>query len=86
MSDPERRTLTVEEAARIIGISRTTAYECVRNGAIPSIRYGRRIVIPRWAIDDPLTSSQNNAVPSLDYLAPAKRHGPDTRHEERIGQ
>ena len=31
----------------ILGISRTTAYEAVRDGSLPSIRVRRRIVIPR---------------------------------------
>ncbi len=41
----DRRTYSVEEAARILGISRTTAYECVHRGEIPARRFGRRVVI-----------------------------------------
>ena len=37
----ERRTFTVAEVADIVGISRSTAYECVRRGEIPSRRFGR---------------------------------------------
>jgi len=48
-SDPQ--TLSVEQAARRLGISRSTAYECVRNGSIPSLRFRRRIVIPAVAIE-----------------------------------
>ncbi|MEM9655930.1 MAG: helix-turn-helix domain-containing protein [Actinomycetota bacterium] len=46
-----RRTFTVEEAAAILGISRTTAYECVRSGELPSLRFRRRVVIPAQVID-----------------------------------
>lgn len=42
----ERLTLTVEEAADVLGISRSLAYELVRRGAIPSLHLGRRIVVP----------------------------------------
>jgi len=42
-----RRTYTVTEVADIVGISRSTAYECVRRGDIPSRRFGRRIVVLR---------------------------------------
>lgn len=41
MEDPlmdERRTFTVEEAARSLGISRALAYDLVRRGEIPSLR------------------------------------------------
>jgi excisionase family DNA binding protein len=44
---PVRLTLTVEEAAAHLGISRNSAYEAVRRGEIPSVRIGGRIVIPR---------------------------------------
>ncbi len=43
----ERLTLTVEEAARLLGISRAFAYEAVRRGEIPSIRIGRRVLVPK---------------------------------------
>jgi excisionase family DNA binding protein len=39
--------MSVDEAARLLGIGRGLAYEAVRNGEIPSIRLGRRVLIPR---------------------------------------
>jgi excisionase family DNA binding protein len=39
--------MTVEEAARLLGISRGLAYELVRRGDIPALRLGRRLVVPR---------------------------------------
>lgn len=50
------QTLSVEEAAQRLGISRSTAYECVRNRSIPSLRFRRRIVIPAVVIDQLLRS------------------------------
>jgi excisionase family DNA binding protein len=44
-------TLTVEEAAEALGISRAFAYEAVARGAIPCIRIGRRILVPRIALE-----------------------------------
>ena len=41
-----RLTVTVEEAATILGLGRSAAYEAARRGEIPSRRLGRRIVIP----------------------------------------
>lgn len=51
--DPEqlaRRTYTVTEAATILGISRSTAYACVRTSELQSIRLRGRIVIPTHAL------------------------------------
>lgn len=41
-----RKTCSVEEAARMLGIARNSAYAAVRDGSIPSLRLGRRVVIP----------------------------------------
>ena len=46
----ERLTLTVEEAAEALGISRAFAYECVAKGDIPCIRIGRRVLIAKIAL------------------------------------
>jgi excisionase family DNA binding protein len=45
-------TLTVEQTAKLLGIGRSTAYELVRTGDIPSLRLGRRIVVPRQSLAD----------------------------------
>ena len=58
MSTTNPATMTVAQAATMLGISRSSAYECVRLGAIPSIRLGRRIVIPRRAVDELLASAR----------------------------
>jgi excisionase family DNA binding protein len=47
----ERLTVTVEEAAAMIGISRALAYELVRRGVLPHLRLARRIVISRRAVE-----------------------------------
>jgi excisionase family DNA binding protein len=47
----ERRTVTIEEAGRELGISRNGAYEAAKRGEIPTIKIGRRILVPRAALD-----------------------------------
>ena len=47
----QRLTISVEEAGQLLGISRGLAYALVSRGDIPSIRLGRRIVVPRRALD-----------------------------------
>lgn len=43
---PDRKTCSVEEAARMLGIGRNSAYAAIRDGSIPSLRLGRRVVVP----------------------------------------
>jgi excisionase family DNA binding protein len=53
-------TYSVPEVAEILGISRTTAYECVRRGEIPSLTFGRRILVTRTTLESligPLSES-----------------------------
>lgn len=47
----ERLTLTVDEAAQVLGISRALAYELITRGQLPSLRLGRRIVVPRGVLE-----------------------------------
>lgn len=41
----EALTLSIEHAARLIGVSRTTAYRMVRDGQLRAIRVGRRVLV-----------------------------------------
>ena len=54
----DRRTMTVEEAAHMLGISRSSAYECVRRGELRALRLGRRLVVPRDALEQMLGGDQ----------------------------
>ncbi len=47
----DQHVMTVEEAAEALRISRTGAYEAVKRGEIPSIRIGRRVLVPRIALE-----------------------------------
>jgi len=63
--DEEKLTLTVSETARLLGISRGLAYEMVRTGEIPSVRFGKRVLVPRRALERLLEKGQ-----PLQSLAP----------------
>lgn len=39
-------TATVEATAKVLGIGRSQAYRGVREGSIPSLRIGKRVLIP----------------------------------------
>jgi excisionase family DNA binding protein len=47
----DRLTYTVPEVAELLGISRSTAYECARRGEIPALSLGRRRLIAKATID-----------------------------------
>lgn len=47
----DKLTYTVTEVAELLGISRTSAYECVHRGEIPSLRLGRRLLVTRAGLE-----------------------------------
>jgi len=53
-TSPERLTYSVATAAEMLGISRALAYELVRSGDIPSLKLGRRVVVPCAALTEML--------------------------------
>jgi excisionase family DNA binding protein len=55
--------LSVPETAKLLGISRPTAYAAVRSGQIPSIRIGSRIIVPRAALMKLLERAANHGRP-----------------------
>ena len=46
----ERSTISVEETAKYLGIGRAAAYLAVKNGELPSLRLGSRILVPVRAL------------------------------------
>jgi excisionase family DNA binding protein len=53
----ECQTLKIEEAAKILGISRNTAYDAVKTGQLPTVKIGRRFLVPRGALERLLESA-----------------------------
>ena len=45
-----RKTYTITEAAALLGVGKSAAYEAARRGEIPVIRIGRRLVVPKAAL------------------------------------
>ena len=48
----ESLTFTVDETAQLLRISRNTAYNLVREGRLPVLRLGRRLLVPKKGLDN----------------------------------
>ena len=42
----QKLTMTVEEAGKVLGISRPSAYALTKREDFPTVRVGRRILVP----------------------------------------
>lgn len=50
MSDNEKLSITVEEAAKLLGVGRNTMLEFVKMDGFPAIRLKRKIIIDKEAL------------------------------------
>ena len=51
MAQASRRTISITEAAKVLGVGRNQAYEAARRGEIPTIRIGKRLIVPVAALE-----------------------------------
>jgi excisionase family DNA binding protein len=58
MDIDNRWCLSVPEAAELLGISRNNAYELVKRGELPSIKLGKRKLIPKVALEKKLLEAK----------------------------
>jgi len=64
----ERKTYSVAETAKVLGIGRSAAYQAVNAGEIPSIRIGRRLLVPVQALEQ-LLSTAKPSTPEMQISA-----------------
>lgn len=50
MTEEDRMTLTIQETAKVLGLSRNNVYGLVAEGKIPSIRLGKRLLVPKKSL------------------------------------
>ena len=63
--------LTISEAAKLLRVGRNSAYEAARRGELPTLRIGRRLLVPRAALTDMLKvgySQVQEARPSVHIV------------------
>ena len=56
--DPGRKTYSILEAAKILGIGKNQAYAAAHAGELPIIRMGNRMLVPKVALDKKLAGAQ----------------------------
>ena len=52
--------LTITETAKILRIGRNSAYEAARTGEIPTIKIGKRLLAPRYALEHLLAEAKGD--------------------------
>ena len=79
MNAADRPTLSVAETADLLGISRWLVQQAVSQGTLPSLRLGRRILIPKARLQEWLDGE--SFVPAVVPPGPSE---PQRRTAEAI--
>lgn len=59
-------TITVEEAAELVGMSRSAAYRAAARGQLPTLRLGRRLRVPTATLLAMLGLDGDDAIHLVD--------------------
>jgi excisionase family DNA binding protein len=54
--------MTVEEAAKALGIGKNQCYQAIARGELPSLKIGRRILVSRQQLLDKLNGGGTDAT------------------------
>ena len=64
----EQPTMTVPDAGKFLGLSRSSSYEAAGRGEIPVLEFGRRLLVPTAALrrllglDPPIHQSDTGSI------------------------
>ena len=62
----EKLTLSVEEAGKLLGVSRQVAYRLIHRPDFPTIQIGRRVLIPKKQLEEWMDRQVNSAEVNFD--------------------
>jgi len=75
LPDPtERPTLTVDAVAEILGLDRKTVYSAINSGELPSLRVGRRILVPTSWLAARITPDSDDDDQFTGLRSPRSQH------------
>lgn len=65
--------VTVEEAGRVLGVSRSTVWRLIQRGDLPSVRRGGRRLIPATAVQTRTSRRRTTRIPPFSHDHPMFR-------------
>ena len=60
-NDPQSPVLTVDEGRKLLRVSRNSMYAAIARNEVPHLRIGRRLLIPRVALERLLAEANGRA-------------------------
>ena len=72
----QRATLSVEDNAAVIGLSRNTVYSAIRSGERPCVRVGRRLLVLTALLAEMLGFASDRSPAAFDPHVIVRRSSP----------
>ncbi len=72
----QRATLSVEDTAAVLGLSRNTVYSAIRSGETPCVRVGRRFLVPTALLAEMLGLASDRSPAASDPQVVVRRSSP----------
>jgi excisionase family DNA binding protein len=72
---PEKKTISIPQAARLLGIGRNQGYAAASRGEIPVIRVGKRMLVPIAAFEAMLAVRSKQEVVAAELVRRLQRDG-----------
>ena len=74
MSEIGALLLSVEEAAKLLGISRGLAYQLVQEKRLPHVKLGRRVLVPRQGLEEWIAQEAGLPQPAPSVVSLRPQH------------
>lgn len=65
----EKLTLSVEEAGKLLGVSRQVAYQLIHRSDFPTLHIGRRILVPKKQLEEWMDRNVTGAEGNYDHAS-----------------
>ena len=66
--------VSVAEAAKLLGIGRGLAYQLVQEKRLPSVKLGRRVLVPRQALEEWVAREAGLPQPAPSVVSSLPQH------------
>lgn len=86
LEQPQRRTWTVPEAAYELGVSQALLRDLIREGYVPVLRLGRRVLVRRATVERLLAEPEGAEAPMTQLLQARAERSQHERSSQRTAR
>lgn len=74
MQNKEKLLLNIDETCQVLGIGKNTFYRLVKEGKIPTVKWSKKWLVPRVALEKVLAETSATYTPGVKDKQPNVSH------------